>query len=437
MKRRILLFTFLLIYYTGFSQSELYVLVKLPVNNTGSDGAGDCDGRLGDYNSGYSYNYGTGGYVINNNSVYIKIDYQEGYNDDPDPYGCNGPCGQYSEVCSGIEYEKTFNHYDSYYNSYNGPDPIECGSDACFPINYHAVLLPKITSPVDRRCERQPLFSQYSDGVNHDVTGLVWEYYSTTGWKPIPSYQNRYPLNVSLLDIFGTGWRSQFNGNLQLRFKFTAPFTNDVIYSFSTYTIQLIECSPELVYDPPTLIPTLCNYSSDGSFTMIVNRDLITNEKMIVSLYKEDNTNPNGYSFLTQEETTILLNNNGAYSYTWQGGLLPDIPYLIKFQTLIGNGGIPETDPSWASLNVSNSFTIPTATKVEFKAKKLNDENCFKVNDGKMELFDVTGETGRTFEYQINNNSWISFTGNSTIINGLGKGVYKIRVRDSEKCVAR
>ncbi|CAM1362369.1 hypothetical protein TSEDIMI_10202 [Tenacibaculum sediminilitoris] len=430
MKRKILFFIFLLVYCLGFSQSELYVLLKEPQNLSSEDG--HCPVGGGDYgftNISYTQNK----YDIPNNEVNIILNYKEAYNDDPSD-DCGGSCGQYQDYCSGTEVNTKITIYESFRRTYEGPDPILCGSENCLPISYHAVLLPKITAPADRRCERDTLFKQYSDGQNHNVTGLVWEYYSTTGWKEIPSHKNRFPLNVSLLDVFGTAWRSKFNGNLQLRFKFTAPFTNEVVYSFNTYTIQLTECSPEL----QSLVPhkTKCSYSEDGSFTLSVDRNLVTNEKLITTLYYKYTT---GYNLATDPQkviTSLTPQTNGTYKYTWSLNLAAGW-YKIKYQAYKGTGGIATNDPSWASLEFSEEFEIIPSTNVTFNAKKLNDENCFNTNDGKIEIFNVGGEINRTFEYQVNNNSWIPFNGSSTIIGGLGIGNYKIKLRDNEKCTAK
>lgn len=445
MKIKLFFTFFLLLICNGLvSQSELYVLVKTPQNNTptGSTGGGSC--RIGDYRDGYNISHSQGRYLIAGNTVNVKIDYREGYNDDPG-FGCNGRCGQYSEYCDGVEYERTFTHFFRYYRRYTGPDPIECTSNTCLPISYQAVLLPKLTTPADRRCERQPIFPQHSDGVNHNITGLSWQYFSAAGrWENIPNYRNRYPLNVSLLDIFGTNWRSQFNGNLQLRFRFTAPFTTSSVVSFSTYTIQLIECSPELIgaIQPQK---TRCSYTNDGKFRMTVDRNLVPTEKLIVSLYVEDTNNPEGYSFLTQEAPTSLTTVSNGYSYTWLGDIPPN-KYKIKYQTLKGSGTIAGGDPSWASLEFSNSFTIQPSNQINYTAQILGDETCYLENDGKIKVELTQGEQGRIYSYimyTVNGTTttlyknWTGFSGSfETTINGLGKNRYKVQVRDNKNCYA-
>ncbi|SEB52452.1 hypothetical protein SAMN04489761_1210 [Tenacibaculum sp. MAR_2009_124] len=442
MHKAVLFFIFFFICFKISAQSELYVLSVRPQNITGPDGAGECDGRIGDYRNGYSVTHSTGRYQINSNSVYIKIDYQEGYNDDPG-YGCNGPCGQYSEMCNGVEYESTFNHFSSYENIYSGEDPITCGTQDCLAISYKAVFLPSISAPVGKLCEKEQLFAQYSDGVNHNVNDLVWEFYSNTGWKEIPNHKNRYPLNVSLLDVFGASWRTQFTGNLQLRFKYTAPFTSDVLYSFSTYTISLTECSPE--FDSLSAFKTKCNYSEDGSFKLKVKRDLDSNEKLIMTLYYQYST---GFDLAPnpQETSSNLFNEpDGSYSHTWSENL-PSGNYKIKYQTKIGSGGISPTDPTWTTLS-EYSFTITNARRVEFSAEKLNDESCFEVEDGKIRVYNVISESNRSFSYIVYEvqgtntvtvlKNWTSFASNNVIINNLKKTRLRLKLKDSQGCFAK
>lgn len=448
MKRKILLLIFLLVYCLGFSQSELYVLLKEPQNLSSEDG--NCPVGGGDYgftNISFTQNK----YDVLNNKANIILNYKEAYNDDPSN-GCGGPCGQYQDYCSGTEVNVKITIYESFRKTYEGEDPIMCGAADCLPISYHAVLLPKITMPSDRRCERDDLFEQYSDGQDHNVTGLVWEYYSTTGWKEIPNYKNRFPLNVSLLGVFGTSWRSKFNGNLQLRFKFTAPFTNEVIYSFRTYTIQLTECSPdfESYYN---LSNTSCSYKSDGKIGVKLSNNINSTEQLVATLFKKESNGDiliNQYSTkqLSLTDTTVLVLKDlggGFFGFDWPKYIDAGI-YFFRYQVL-NKATTPSkpkaTDPFWYTLVKTPNFTIEKATNVTFEAERFNDENCFNSGDGKIRIFNVSGGAGEGYEYELNeNNNWIPFNPSNknvkeVVIGGLGKGTYKIKIRDSKKCLAK
>lgn len=148
-----------------------------------------------------------------------------------------------------------------------------------------------------------------------------------------------------------------------------------------------------------------------------------------------------------QQDTSTLVKIDNNYTYTWDYSQdpLPSQTYKIKYQTYKGAEGIPD-ESSWASLKFSNEFTIQKATNVDFTAKRVNDESCFEAGDGKIQVEVTSGETGRLYFYilykiegttEIVERGWTSFSGTTTIISGLGKGKYKIKVKDSEGCLAK
>lgn len=459
-KRIIILLAFSLMSNWGFSQSELYVLLKKPVNNTPSSKYGISTCRIGDYRPWYIISHNTGNHNIGGDILNVVVDYGEAYNDDPGDH-CSGPCGQYQTYCDGKEVEKTLNHFDRVDVNYTGPDPIECIARTCLPINYHAILLPKISTldevKGDVRCERDVLFEQYSDEQNHNVTGLVWEYVDKNGnWKELPNYKSRYPLNVSLLDIFGTNWRDKFTGNLQLQFKFTAPFTSDVVYSIQKYTITLTECSPdfESYYN---LSNTTCSYKSDGKVSVKLSNNINSTEQLAVALFKKGTVNGDilidQYSTkqLSLTDTTVLVLKDlggGFFGFNWPKDIDAG-SYYFRYQVLSKATTPPKpkaTDPFWYTLVKTPNFMIEKATNVDFTAKRVNDESCFEAGDGKIQVEVTSGETGRLYFYilykiegttEIVERGWTSLSGTTTIISGLGKGKYKIKVKDSEDCLAK
>lgn len=441
--------------FRGITQSELYVLMKIPQNNTGRSGSGACAGRLGDYDYNYSISHRQGKYSITTNEVNVTIDYQEGYNDDPG-FGCNGRCGQYETYCDNTEFDRDFVPFYKYKKTYTGPEPIECGAETCLPISYDAILLPRIEQPLDKKCETQQLFSNYSDGNNHNVTGLTWEYLNSLGrWEEVPSFKNRYPLNVSLLDVFGSNWRNRFNGNLQLRFKFKTTFTSDTIYSINNYTIELTECSPKLVSKNPTIKNDRCNYSKEGTFTMILNRDLVENENLIVSLYDENTSSSvptNRFKFFKQQFTSDLIPNLNTtpttYSYTWEG-VLDAGNYNFRYQTVLdGREGISDSDDSWRTAEFSNNFEIKTPKNIKYAIKSTKEETCKGARDGEMVIEILDGEDLRSYKYtlyEVNGSTVIEvsgkknviFTGLSTTITGLTQKKYRVKIQDNQGCFAR
>lgn len=432
------------IVFTINAQSELYVLNKelpLPEIKTCSN-IYPYDGKNAVFLD-YYYDYGKGKYKINKSlPLTLKISCQAEYDSCPDETNCGGSlCCQERinrdvlKTSLGLFGEIILDEGNSIScDRFENADP---------ELNYYAVLLPKINVPNGKICEREAIFARYSDGLNHNVNGLVWEYYSNSGWKEIPNHKNRYPLNVSLLDVFGTSWQSQFSGNLQLRFKFTAPFTNDVIYSLNNYTISLTTCSPEFSAINP--IKTKCNYSDDGSFKLKLKRTLDTNENLVMTLYYEYDT---GYDLAAnpQESTFNLFNeSDGTYSYTWVGHL-PAGNYKLKYQTKLGNGGIVSSDPTWATLS-EHLFTIGKAKKVAYFAEKINDESCYAVKDGKIRLYNVTSEGNRTFSYIVYEvqgtntltvlKNWTSFSGNNVVVDQLKRTKLRVKLKDDQGCFAK
>nr|BFF41244.1 hypothetical protein BACY1_30490 [Tenacibaculum mesophilum] len=101
------------------------------------------------------------------------------------------------------------------------------------------------------------------------------------------------------------------------------------------------------------------------------------------------------------------------------------------------------TDPFWYTLVKTPNFTIEKATNITFEAERFSDENCFNSGDGKIRVYNVSGGTGEGYEYELNkNNNWIPFNPSNknikeVVIERLGKGTYKIKIRDSKKCLAK
>ncbi|MDC1162410.1 hypothetical protein OAT18_03100 [Tenacibaculum sp.] len=207
-------------------------------------------------------------------------------------------------------------------------------------------------------------------------------------------------------------------------------------------TYDVIPCSPGLTNNPPRSEQTRCSYTKDGSFTIDLDRNLIPNEKLIVTLYGEDGTSPGNYTILKKQKYITNLSANLArdkFSYKWDKELEYG-NYKIKYQTLIGNGTLPSSDPSWASLVPSNPIIISKPKVVKFEAKNKKDESCLDEGDGEIEIYNIEGGT-EPFFYVITkpsgSNEEVKINGVSVILPGLGKGIYKIKVKDSKGCFAK
>ncbi|WP_417237421.1 hypothetical protein [Bizionia paragorgiae] len=273
------------------------------------------------------------------------------------------------------------------------------------------------------------------------------EYSINSGdWKTYTNYaKNTSSINISKDLISGL----KTSDNLNIRVKYSNTGENN--YS-DIITLKVVGCSPQLL-KPVVTQKTSCNYKADGGFTLNFNRNL-NSEELVMTLY--DGTDDS--LIYDQEFTSTLTNNLGVYSYIWNKPLDAG-SYRVKYQTHTGTGGIDEADDTWKTLEFSDSFTITPATPVDFQVTGSADQNCFEVNDGYIDI-SAKGESGRTFLYQLRKNNviqifngtnWVNYTGSSadnetwspftnaqtTRISNLNKGAYSVKVRDSQKCLAK
>ena len=277
-----------------------------------------------------------------------------------------------------------------------------------------------------------------------------WMYFDivSNSWEQFPSrFLGESSITFTAEDLFGNNASNYINKSIQYKLE----LCNGWSPMSSPYTYNLIYPSPEL--NGITTKKTSCSYTTDGGFKINVNRNLSTGETLVITLYDAANN-----ALVGQEFTTTLTNNgNGSYGYTWQADLDP-INYKLKYQTHNSNSGISPNDPTWDSLEFSQIFIIDKASKLILANPTLASETCFQENDGYINI-SATGESGRTFFYQLKENSvpqvfngtnWTTFTGsnmddswipftnsNNSKINTLGKGNYSVQVRDSKKCYSK
>ncbi|MDY0779348.1 hypothetical protein [Tenacibaculum sp. IB213877] len=369
-----------------------------------------------------------------------------------------------SEYSSTMDYECSGgnNYYDhqvdlnntciSNSTSYNN-NPVNINFNYSFGPNISIIQPEDNTMMTD-----QSINAEVTSGF--DASMYNWEYQvgslsrDDRDWHSIPN-SSSYLLTQSINDFLrGEDYIGQ---KIYFRVKTCENFTTQIII----YTI--IASPPKLVNKTPTPIKTRCSYTSDGSFKINFDRQLI-NEKLIISVYFK-NFDSGNFEFYKQEDTVNLVDNgNATYSYTWLGlndGFLDPVEeYKVKYQALKDvSDSLPSTDPSWTGALESNPFTIPTAIAIDFSVIKLNDETCFESGDGQVQVEINQGEQDRDYYYQLKKNgvpqvfngiswdeysegdieeTWIPFIGrDSTIINMLDKGSYKIKVRDSNTCYAK
>lgn len=425
MKKITLLLLFGLIVQVGFSQSTLYVFSKKPENITPANWC-----QIGDYEYKYTISHDMGVFSIPEDQVLVSVDYLEGYNDDPEN-NCNGPCGQFGWYCDAPSdlKEKTLHPFEILQIEYDGPDILECGTVNCLPLDYFSILLPNLDPGDTDRCLNQPLFEQYEDGQNHNVINLTWQYINKNNeWVDIPQFRHRYPLNVSVEEIFGENYKTFFEGNLQLTYTVTAPFTDVVLASDQYFTFSIIGCSPGL--DEIITHKTSCPGKNDGNFTINLDRNLYENEKLYVSLYDDAND-----ALVKQigNIASLVDNQNETFGYVWPKNLAQGT-YYIKYQTRFDDEQEPDND-SWNSLIPSDVFKVEDPDPITFSLQKLNDVYCYGGSDGRIKIT-AQGGNVNNYQYRINGGDWKNFAQqNSHTLVGLSPGDYEIEVQHASGCM--
>ncbi len=212
------------------------------------------------------------------------------------------------------------------------------------------------------------------------------------------------------------------NINIKIR------YTNDINGFTDALTYKFISCSPQLQNFTP--IDATCSYKQDGKFSMILDQQIPSNKKLVVSLFFEDQTNPGSFSLLTQKSTTSLTaNGNSTYSYLWPDDVLPG-NYSVKYQTF----DTTTPNPVWDSLEATDSFTIDSPSEFTFSGIEKNKVYCYGGNDG---AITITG-TGGTLPYKYKKDgdaNWTAFANGTThTISGLSSGTYNIKIRDANDC---
>lgn len=271
------------------------------------------------------------------------------------------------------------------------------------------------------------------------------------GWINLPNkYLGKDTITFRAEDLFGVNASKVINKSLQFRIGMSNGYNSRILpFSFLASSPKLVNTNPN-----PRVKNDRCHYSKEATFTMFLNRDLIEDEKLIVSLYDENTSSsvpPDTFKFFKQEDTKVLTANLGtnpvSYSYTWKGQLDAG-KYKFRYQTLLGNGEIKSNDPSWATLEFSNEFEIRTPKNITYQIKSTKPETCKDASDGEMNIEILEGEDGRTYKYtlyevngttatEVPSKKNITFTGLNVTITGLTQKKYRVRIQDNEGCFAR
>ncbi|WP_237275724.1 hypothetical protein [Tenacibaculum ovolyticum] len=288
--------------------------------------------------------------------------------------------------------------------------------------------------------------------------GYDWQYYigsktspSDGDWKDYASAVTNISVNVgdlyaaegiSIIDLAPTAPQR----SLKIR---TGHKVSNRYVSAKTY--QVSDCSPEFKgYYNKT--KTSCVYNSDGRISLNLGRDIdtATDEKLVVTLFKEDLVNGNLLMGQSSIETNLVNNGGSKYGFVWPFDIDTG-KYFFKYQSINKSSVLPNplphpSDNYWKSLVETPVFEIFPAKNVNFTAIKFSDETCVGAKNGKIKLDITSGETSKYkyIIYEVNGTSvtlyrnWTTFTGPTTIIENLDKKTeYRIKVQDTKGCFAR
>ncbi|WP_312298272.1 SprB repeat-containing protein [Chryseobacterium sp.] len=199
----------------------------------------------------------------------------------------------------------------------------------------------------------------------------------------------------------------------------SAPATSNII-AFSYY-----KSAPHILSS--VVSPVKCFDSTDGSVTLNFDRVLASGETLKISLVNTDT----GAAVLNQDITSQLQANT---SYSVQN-LAPG-KYKLD---LLGTYGSNATYTDGPDHTIS--FEIVKPTPVTFSMASQTNVYCFQGNDGIIAL--TAGGGQNQYQYKVTKDDqpyldWTAFSnGANTQIQNLAAGVYKIKVRDSNLCVAK
>ena len=256
-------------------------------------------------------------------------------------------------------------------------------------------------------------------------------------WEELLTYGNNASIvNISQDDFLGL----QEGKNLQLRVRYSSLKGEIDINAYSsTLTYKLVGCSPQL-QGPAVPQKTSCSYKNDGSFTLNFDRDLNSGEQLAITLFQKNTIN-GAFDIIPAGGQILDISTLSNKSYTWPNNLTAG-QYKLKYQS--HTGSLSGNDPSWTGNSLETvDLTIGNTAPVNFSITSSAIESCFDSNDGYIEL-QGSRESDRSLFYQYSTNGGISYTNwlpflntNTTRISGLGKGNYRIKVRDSQNCMAK
>ncbi|UZO79831.1 hypothetical protein NBT05_12815 [Aquimarina sp. ERC-38] len=253
-------------------------------------------------------------------------------------------------------------------------------------------------------------------------------------WRPIRNITRDASSQVSLRDIYPLDiyYQRAIGTPIDIRIKTSC---DKIVHG---YQVTFLPEPPKAIGTPDIIEPT-CSYTDDARFTLFFDRQINRNEKINIALRKK---------FKNGTYETFDSNDNIRYfdfvdgrkwSYTWKTKpnigkelVAGDYEFLVAgVERNAGSNATPTCDP------LKGYFTIEPTDRVQFNATKLQDETCFNLNNGQIELTASGGS--ETYSYILNGTNWVgskTFTQAQSpfLLRNLPPGTYNIQVRDSNAC---
>lgn len=258
----------------------------------------------------------------------------------------------------------------------------------------------------------------------YDLHYYRWQYTlipnaTATQWIDLPLYNNSPSLNVDAVDILGANTGLNIGKNIYFRIK--PCIETPGISTLIQYSIRA--SAPKVLSFEPS--QPKCTDENNGAVKLVFNRGLFDGEKLNYTLIDADTGTPANYNgeLAIGSDMTVTLNNLRGGKYTLQ---------LIGFKDGL-NTAINE------DVFDLTTFSIIPPPPVNFTLDK-TDVVCNGAEDGTITISPTGGTRDATGNdsYSINNGPWMPFPNNKPyVLTGVKPGIYKIRVRDMNKCVAR
>ena len=341
----------------------------------------------------------------------------------------------FSEKCDGgsvSEFSDNLSKLFCNLNSYNRNKPDQEIRENTVKFNYKIYPLHTLNTEINLITSQLNTYLPSDDKINlyakqgFDASLYHYQYsLDNVTWMDIdPSLSNLEKLSVTAKDILGTNY-SQYMGQ-NIYFRVVSCLENGEYQSWSDpVVLTVIKSSPHI--SSSSITPNLCFFGETGTATLNFDRTLLSGETLKISLVNTDT----GAAVLNQDITNELQTNT---TYTLQN--LPPGTYKLD---LLGtyNGNATYTDSTTHTI----SFEITKPSPVTFDSPSKTDVFCFQGNDG---IINLTANGGQNqFQYLVTKDGqsfldWTNFdNGSNASLQNLSAGVYKIKVRDSNQCIAK